>query len=114
MPRVKRGTIALKKRRKVLRQVQGFRGGRKNKEKLAKEALLKKGTYQFRSRKLKKRDMKAMWNIRINAASRMQGISYSKLMAKLKKANIKIDKRTLSELANKYPEAFANIVKQIS
>jgi large subunit ribosomal protein L20 len=114
MARVKRGTIALKKRRKLLREVKGFRGGRKNREKLAKEALLKKWTHQFRSRRLKKRDTRAAWNININAASRTEGLSYSHLIDKLKKANVKLNRKILSELADKHPEVFANLVKQVS
>lgn len=76
MARVKGAVHALKRRRKLLKQTKGFKGGRKNKERLAKEALLKKWTYQFRSRRLKKRDNRALWQLRINAAIRAHGMNY--------------------------------------
>jgi len=114
MARVKRGIISLKRRRKILREVRGFRGGRKAKERLAKEALLKKWTHQFVSRRLKKRDFRRLWQIRINAAVRQQGLSYSQFMNKLKKANIKLDRKILSEMAMNHPQVFEELVKQVA
>lgn len=113
MPRVKGAVHALKRRRKLLKQTKGFKGGRKNKERLAKEALLKKWTYQFKSRRLKKRDNRALWQIRINAAIRPHGLNYSTFIHRLKKANIQLDRKILSELAVAYPHVFEEILKKI-
>ncbi|RJQ14532.1 50S ribosomal protein L20 [Candidatus Parcubacteria bacterium] len=113
MARVKGAVHALKRRRKFLKETKGFRGGLKNKERLAKEALLKKWTYQFVSRKLKKRDFRRLWQLRINAALRTKGLNYSKFMGDLKKANIKIDRKILSELAMNHPEIFNELTNRI-
>ena len=86
MTRVKRGVISLKRRRNVLKQVKGFRHGRKSKERMAREALLHAGLHAFHDRRKKKRKMRALWQIKINAASRAGGISYSKLINDFKKA----------------------------
>lgn len=113
MARVKGAVHALKRRRKLLKQTKGFKGGRKNKERLAKEALLKKWTYQFRSRRLKKRDNRGLWQLRINAAVRAHGTNYSTFMHRLKKANITLDRKILSELAMTHPSAFEALLKKI-
>ncbi len=112
MPRVKRGTIAHKKREKILRYTKGFRWGRKSKERAAKEALLHAWSRAFRGRKEKKRDFRKLWNVQINAASRAEGISYSRLVSRLKKKNIKLDRKILAELAKNEPVVFKKIIEK--
>lgn len=113
MTRVKRATIALKRRKNVLRQTKGFRWQRKSKERAAKEALLHAGIHAFADRKKKKGDFRALWNIKINAATRTEGISYSVLISKLKKANINLNRKVLSELAENHPMVFKKIVASV-
>lgn len=113
MTRVKRGKISLKRRRNVLKQVKGYRFGRKSKERQAKEALFHAGTHAFQHRRKKKREFRKLFQIKINAASRMHGISYSKFIDKLKKANIGLDRKILAQLAETKPEIFAKIVDKI-
>lgn len=112
MPRVKRGVIAAKRRRNILKQTKGFRWGRKSKERQAKEALLHVAQHVKRSRKLKKRVNRSLWQIRINAAVRPEGLNYSKFMHGLKKSGIEINRKILSELAKSQPEVFKEIVKK--
>jgi large subunit ribosomal protein L20 len=114
MPRVKRGTTANKKRKRVLRHTKGFMWGRKSKERAAKEALLHAWTHAFRGRKQKKRDFRALWNVKINAGTRQSGLSYSKFMAALKKKNIKLNRKMLAELAEHDPDVFKKVVQEIS
>lgn len=113
MTRVKRGKISLKRRRNVLKQAKGYRFGRKSKEKLAKQAILKAGTHAFAHRRKKKGDFRRLWQIKINAAAREQGISYSKLMDKLKKANVGLDRKILADMAENKPEVFSKIVESV-
>lgn len=113
MPRVKRGTIAHKKREKILRLTKGFRWGRKSKERAAKEALLHALSRKFRGRKEKKRVFRNLWNVRINAGARAEGVSYSKLIAGLKKKNIKLDRKILADLAKNEPAVFKKIVAPV-
>lgn len=113
MARVKRGKTALKRRRKVLSQTKGFRWQRSKKERAAKEALLHAGRHAFQDRRKKKGDFRALWNIKINAAARENGVSYSKLIDKLKKANIGLNRKVLSELAEKHPEVFKKILETV-
>lgn len=87
--------------------------GRKSKIKLAKTAAVKAGAYSYRDRRAKKRDMRGLWLLRINAALREQGWSYSKFMGALKKANIELDRKILAEFAAKHPEIFKGIVAQV-
>lgn len=110
MTRVKRGVTALKRRRKVLKQTKGFRWQRKSKERAAKDALLHAGVHAFHDRRKKKRNMRKLWTIKINAASRENGVSYSKLIDKLNKANIKLNRKVLSELAEHHPEIFKQVI----
>ncbi len=110
MPRVKRGTIAHKKREKLLKLTKGFRWGRKSKERAAKEALLHALSRKFRGRKERKRAMRALWNVRVNAAARAEGMSYSRLIAALHKKNVLLNRKMLSELAAQEPEVFKKIV----
>lgn len=113
MTRVKRGTIAHKKRERLLKYTKGFRWGRKAKEALAKEALLHAWEHAFRGRKEKKRNFRALWNVKIGAASRAAGIKYSALINKLKKANIKLDRKTLADLAQYEPKVFEKVLEKI-
>ena len=112
MPRVKRGTIATKRRRKVLKRTKGFRWGRKSKERAAKEALLHALAREFRGRKEKKRNFRGLWNVRISAAAKEAGTSYSKLISALKKKEIKLDRKILSDLAQNEPEVFKKIMEK--
>lgn len=110
MTRVKRGTIAHKKREKVLKMTKGFSWGRKSKERAAKEALLHALSHAFEGRKQKKRDYRALWQTQINAAARANDTTYSKLISGLKKANVLIDRKILAEIAKKDPKIFEQIV----
>ena len=112
MTRVKRGTIAHKKREKVLKYAKGFRWGRKSKERAAKEALLHAWSYAFRGRKEKKRNFRRLWNVKINAAVRQNNLSYGKFINALKKHNIALNRKTLAELAEHEPKVFAKIMEK--
>jgi len=113
MTRVKKGVHALKRRRSVLKQTKGFRHGRSTKERQAKEALLHAGNYSFAHRKDKKSHNRKLWNIKINAGARELGISYSKLMGALKKKNVLLDRKILSDLAENQPLVFAKVLESI-
>ncbi|HEY4500105.1 MAG TPA: 50S ribosomal protein L20 [Candidatus Paceibacterota bacterium] len=113
MPRVKRATIAIKRRRKILKYTKGFRWGRKSKERAAKEALLHAWTHAFRGRKEKKRNFRQLWNVKLNAAVRPYGLSYSVFIGKLKKAKIKLDRKVLADLATNEPKVFEKIVAAV-
>lgn len=113
MPRVKRGTVRQHKRAKLLKQTKGYMWGRKKLTKLAKTAVLKAGVHAYRGRKLKKRVNRQIWTIRINAAVRAFGLSYSRFIDMLKKKEIKLDRKVLSELAANYPNSFAKFVESI-
>src|SRR3989338_1100943 len=106
MPRVKRGKIAHKKREKLLRYTKGFKWGRKSKERAAKEALLHAWSHAFRGRKEKKRNFRSVWQTKINAAARENNLTYSKLIALLKKADVKVDRKVLATIAENHPEVF--------
>ena len=112
MARVKRGVQAKARHKKVLKQAKGFRGARSRTYKVAKQAVMKAGQYAYRDRRVKKRVFRSLWIIRINAAARDNGITYSKLIAGLKKANIDLDRRVLASLAVNDKEAFSMIVEQ--
>ena len=111
MTRVKRGTNANKKRAKILKYTKGFRWGRKSKERAAKEALLHAWTHAFEGRKQKKRDYRSLWQVKINAAVRPEGMSYSKFIAGIKKAKIGLDRKILADLAEHEPKIFKKIVE---
>jgi large subunit ribosomal protein L20 len=113
MPRVKRGTIANKRRAKVLKYTKGYQWGRKSKERAAKEALLHAWTHAFRGRKEKKRNFRALWTVKINAGVREEGISYSKFIDALKKNKIELDRKILADLAEHEPEVFKKIVAAV-
>jgi large subunit ribosomal protein L20 len=113
MPRVKRGVTARARHKKVLAKSKGFRGRRGNVYRVAKEAVMKAGQYAYRDRRNKKRDIRALWITRINAAVRELGMSYSAFMAGMKKAKIEIDRKVLADLAVLDKPAFAKIAGQI-
>ncbi len=113
MPRVKRGVGHVKKRRNLHKRVKGFEGGRKNLIKVAKTADTKAGAYAYADRRKKKRTMRGLWQVRINAAVRKFDLSYSKFMGGLKKKNIELDRKVLSEIAAKEPQVFAKIVEAV-
>lgn len=101
----------LKRRRRLLKRVKGYEAGRKNLLKLAKTATLKAGAHAYRDRRVKKRTMRGLWNVRVNAAIRPYGMSYSQFIFALKKKGIALNRKMLSELAARHPEAFAAVVK---
>ena len=111
MPRIKRGTHRIKRRKNILARTKGMMWGRKSKITLAKTAATKAGQNAYVGRKLKKRDNRGLMQVRINAAAREHGISYSKLMGDLKKRKIGLDRKVLSEIAAKHPKVFEKIVK---
>ena len=113
MPRVKRGVTARARHKKVLSKSKGFRGRRGNVYRVAKEAVMKAGQYAYRDRRNRKRDIRALWITRINAAVRELGMSYSVFMAGMKKAKIEIDRKVLADLAVLDKPAFAKIAGQI-
>ncbi len=113
MPRVKRGKLHLKKRRKLLKAVKGYKWGRKKTIKLARPAMLKAGVYAYRDRRNKKRVRRNLWQIKINAATRDFGLSYSKFIKLLKDAHIELDRKILAALAEKHPIIFEKIVEAV-
>ena len=113
MPRVKRGVTARARHKKVLKQAKGFRGRRKNVYRVAKQAVMKAGQYAYRDRRQKKRQFRALWIARINAAARELGMTYSAFMAGLKRANIDIDRKVLADIAVADKAAFAKIAGQV-
>jgi large subunit ribosomal protein L20 len=110
MPRVKRGTSHVKKRRKLMRQVKGYKWGRKNLIRLAKTASTKAGAHAYRDRRKKKRDMRALWQVKINAFVREHDFSYSRFIDALKKANISLDRKILADLAVNNKKVLAGII----
>jgi large subunit ribosomal protein L20 len=112
MPRVKRGVTARSRHKKVLDQAKGFRGRRKNVFRVANEAVMKAGQYAYRDRRVRKREFRALWIARINAAARECGLSYSVFMNGLKKAAIELDRKVLADLAVFDKPAFAKIASQ--
>ena len=112
MPRVKRGVTARARHKKVIEQAKGYRGRRKNVYRIAKQAVTKAGQYAYRDRRQRKRQFRALWIIRINAAAREHGLSYSRLMDGLKKASIEIDRKLLADMAVFDKNAFAALANQ--
>lgn len=113
MPRVKRGKTAHKKRERLLKHTKGFKWGRKNKERAAKEALLHAWSHKFVGRKEKKRDFRALWNVKINAAARLNGTKYSDLINRLKEKSVCLDRKILADLAEHEPETFKKVVETV-
>jgi len=112
MPRVKRGVTARARHKKVFDQAKGFRGRRGNVYRVAKEAVMRAGQYAYRDRRVKKREFRALWIARINAAARELGLSYSVFMNGLKKAAIEIDRKVLADLAVHDKIAFSKLAEQ--
>ncbi len=110
--RIKRGVNAVKKRRKILKQAKGYFGGRSKRYRVARQAVMKSGVYSFVGRKAKKRDFRSLWIARINAACRMNGLSYSKFMFGLKKAGIELNRKVLAEIAVSDAKAFTVLTEQ--
>ena len=113
MPRVKRGVTAHARHKKILDLAKGYRGRRKNVYRIAKQAVMKAGQYAYRDRRAKKRDFRALWIVRINAAVRELDMSYSVFIAGLKKAEIEIDRKVLADLAVHDRAAFNQIADQV-
>ena len=113
MARVKRGVTSHARHRKVIKQAKGYYGRRKNTIRIAKQAVMKAGQYAYRDRRTKKRVFRQLWIARINAASRGLGLSYSKFVAGLKKAQIEIDRKVLADLAVNDPAGFASIFAKV-
>ena len=113
MSRVTRGNKKLLRRKKILKLAKGFFGAKKKNYRTAKEAVEKALTYSYRDRRNKKRDFRKLWNVRINAAVRAYGLNYSSFIFGLKKANIKLNRKTLSNLAVSEPETFRQITKKV-
>ena len=111
MSRIKRGTVTKKRHKRLLKQTKGFWGQRKNIFKRAKETLMRAWAFAFKGRKLKKRDMRALFISRITAAARQNGLSYSKLMHALTSANVQLNRKMLSQLAIYEPKAFTQLTQ---
>ena len=114
MTRVKKGVNALKSRKNILRKVKGYRHSRSTKKRQANEAIFHAGTYAFAHRRDKKGDFRRLWNVRMSALLKDNGMSYSKFIPLLKKNNIALDRKILSELANSHPETFKKILESVS
>lgn len=113
MTRVKRGKISIKRHRKTLGYAKGYKWSGKSKERAARERLLHAWSHAFKDRRRKKREFRRLWQIKINAASRSEGLSYSKFIAALKKADIALDRKVLAELAEREPQAFKKVVDTV-
>jgi large subunit ribosomal protein L20 len=109
MPRVKRGTVRRAKRKKLLKRAKGFYATKSKLYQAAQEAVAKAENYAYTGRRRKKRDFRALWVVRINAAARKNGLTYGNFIAGLKAAKIELDRKSLAELAVKHPEAFAAV-----
>ena len=114
MPRAKGGARAHKQREKILKYTKGFGWGRKSKKKLAQEALVHAWDHAFRGRKEKKRTFRGLWQVKIGAEAKQNGMSYSRLMDALKKQNVKIDRKILADLAEHEPKTFKAIMSQLT
>ena len=112
MARVKRGVQVKARHKKVLKQAKGYRGARSRTYKVAKQAVMRAGQYAYRDRRVKKRVFRSLWIVRINAAARENGLTYSKLIAGLKKASIDLDRKTLANIAVNDKEAFSKIAEE--
>ena len=113
MSRVKRGVTSHARHKKVLKQVKGQYGRRKNTIRVAKQALEKAMQYAYRDRRAKKREFRSLWIQRINAGVREQGLTYSRFINGLNKSKIKLDRKVLADLAYNNPEAFKSLVKKV-
>ncbi|MDX1801310.1 MAG: 50S ribosomal protein L20 [Marinobacter sp.] len=112
MARVKRGVVARRRHKKILNQAKGYYGARSRVYRVAKQAVIKAGQYAYRDRRNRKRAFRALWIARINAGARANGLSYSRLIAGLKKANVEIDRKVLADLAMNEQQAFSAVVEK--
>jgi large subunit ribosomal protein L20 len=113
MARVKRGVMVRKRHKKVMEQAKGFRGSRSRHFKVAHEAVMKSLAYAYRDRRNRKRDFRRLWVQRINAAARLHGLSYSRLINGLKLVGIDLDRKILADMAVRDPDAFGDVVAQV-
>ena len=112
MPRVKRGKTARRRHDKIRKQAKGYRAGRRRLYKRSHEAVMRSYAHAYRDRRLRKRDMRRLWIVRINAAARQQGTTYGRLIYGLRLAGIELDRKVLAEMAVKDPSAFAQVVEK--
>ena len=112
MSRVKRGVTSHARHKKVLAQAKGYYGRRKNTIRVAKQAVARAGQYAYRDRRVRKRNFRSLWIQRINAAARMNGLTYGRFMNGLQKSGISLDRKTLADLAVHEPNAFSTLVEQ--
>lgn len=111
MPRVKRGKTALRRRKKLLKEAKGYYGARSKTYRKAHETLMRAWAYAYRDRKTKKRTMRSLWIVRINAAARLSNLSYSEFMGGLRKAGIELDRKVLADMAVDDPKGFEQIAE---
>lgn len=111
MPRVTRGKRRAQRRKKILKQTKGYYGTKSRSHRIAKQAIDRSLSFAYRDRRQKKRNFRSLWIVRINAAARLNGISYSRLVEGLKKADCQINRKMLAEIAVRYPEAFAAVAE---
>lgn len=114
MARVKRGVVAHARHKKVLKEAKGYYGARSRVYRVAKQAVIKAGQYAYRDRRQKKRQFRALWIARINAAAREQGLSYSRFINGLKRASIEIDRKVLADIAVHDKQAFKQLAEQVN
>jgi large subunit ribosomal protein L20 len=112
MTRVKRSIHARKKRRSVLARAKGYRGEKHSSYKRAKEQVMRSGAYAYRDRRNRKRDFRSLWIVRINAAARREGLSYSRLMSGLRESGIDVNRKMLADIAVRDPEAFSRLAER--
>lgn len=113
MARVKRGVMSRKRHNKLLKEAKGYRGSRSRRIRVARQTVLKALSYAYRDRKNRKRDFRRLWIVRINAAARQYGLSYSRLISGMKRAGIDIDRKILADMAVRDPDGFRGIVNQV-
>lgn len=113
MARVKRGVMHVKRRKNILKHAKGYMWGRKNRLKLAKTAVVKAGVYAYRDRQKRKSEFRKLWQVRINAAVRPYGISYSRFIDLLKKKRIELDRKILATLAAEHPVIFRALMGEV-
>ncbi len=113
MTRVKKGVNALKTRRNILKQTKGYKHGRSTKERQANEAIVHAGSYAFAHRKDKKGDFRNLWSVRLSAALKAEGLSYSKFISGLKKKEIALDRKILAQIAANHPEILKKVVEAV-
>ncbi len=111
--RTRKGSARTRAKRRLYRRAKGYRGGRRNLIRTVKETLLRAGVYAYRDRRVRKRDFRKLWIIRINAAVRERGLRYSEFIFGMKKAGIELDRKTLSEMAINDSAAFDSVVEQV-